>query len=331
MGANRRVDPKRSDEYVLGPGDVIQIVVWRNEHLSKTLPVRPDGKISLPLVDDLQASGVTPSQLKEMIAKGLKQFIDNPIVTVIVSEVNNYKVSVLGEVKKPGVYLLKGRTTLLEAISMAEGFTEFATTNNILLMKTANRPAVSFRLPCLRQRRKPRPKRLSRSRRYHHREMSSPITSGNEPLFAPAGEGYGGIRGRLIFLPRAAVVLFFRLFFLPLFLLQADPVAAQLSLESDPIPPFGSRAAAASVHPFARSHLRIRRQYPPPGCEPDLRSYHAGAAGVQSSGGAGAGAMGDRSEGGVRFLPRPSRFVDLRSRPDHRHPLDPPALGRLDL
>lgn len=133
MGA--KADSKRSDEYVLGPGDVIQIVVWRNEHLSKTLPVRPDGKISLPLVDDLQASGVTPSQLKEMIAKGLKQFIDNPIVTVIVSEVNNYKVSVLGEVKKPGVYLLKGRTTLLEAISMAEGFTEFATTNNILLMK----------------------------------------------------------------------------------------------------------------------------------------------------------------------------------------------------
>lgn len=133
MGA--KADPKRSDEYVLGPGDVIQIVVWRNEHLSKTLPVRPDGKISLPLVDDLQASGVTPSQLKEMIAKGLRQFIDNPIVTVIVSEVNNYKVSVLGEVKRPGVYLLKGRTTLLEAISMAEGFTEFATTNNILLMK----------------------------------------------------------------------------------------------------------------------------------------------------------------------------------------------------
>lgn len=128
---------KRPDEYVLGPGDVIQVVVWRNEHLSKTVPIRPDGKISLPLVDDLQAAGTTPSQLKEMVAKGLRHYIDNPIVTVIVSEVNNYKVSVLGEVKKPGVYLLKGRTTVLEAISMAEGFTEFATTNNILLMKRA--------------------------------------------------------------------------------------------------------------------------------------------------------------------------------------------------
>lgn len=128
---------KRADEYVLGPGDVIQVVVWRNEHLSKTVPIRPDGKISLPLVDDLQAAGTTPSQLKEMVAKGLRHYIDNPIVTVIVSEVNNYKVSVLGEVKKPGVYLLKGRTTVLEAISMAEGFTEFATTNNILLMKKA--------------------------------------------------------------------------------------------------------------------------------------------------------------------------------------------------
>jgi len=132
-----RIDARRAEEYVLGPGDVIQIVVWRNEHLSKTLPIRPDGKISLPLVDDMQAAGVTPSQLKETIAKGLRQYIDNPIVTVIVAEVNNYKVSVLGEVKKPGVYLLKGRTTVLEAISMAEGFTEFATTNNILLMKKA--------------------------------------------------------------------------------------------------------------------------------------------------------------------------------------------------
>jgi polysaccharide biosynthesis/export protein len=135
---------KRADEYVLGPGDVIQVVVWRNEHLSKTLPVRPDGKISLPLVDDVQAAGMTPSQLKETLSKGLRQFIDNPIVTVIVSEVNNFKVSVLGEVKKPGVYLLKGKTTVLEAISMAEGFTEFATTNNILLMKKAKGERLRF-------------------------------------------------------------------------------------------------------------------------------------------------------------------------------------------
>ncbi|MBI3802499.1 MAG: polysaccharide biosynthesis/export family protein [Nitrospirae bacterium] len=135
MGAKVEPGKQRFEEYTLGPGDVIQIVVWKNEHLSKTLPIRPDGKISMPLVDDIQAAGMTPSQLKETIAKGLRHYIDNPIVTVIVSEINNYKVSVLGEVKKPGVYLLKGRTTILEAISMAEGFTEFATTNNILLMK----------------------------------------------------------------------------------------------------------------------------------------------------------------------------------------------------
>lgn len=139
-----RSQGKRPDEYVLGPGDVIQIVVWRNEHLSKTLPVRPDGRISLPLVDDVQAAGMTPSQLKETISKGLKHFIDNPIVTVIVSEVNNFKVSVIGEVKKPGVYLLKGKTTVLEAISMAEGFTEFATTNNILLMKKTKGERLRF-------------------------------------------------------------------------------------------------------------------------------------------------------------------------------------------
>ena len=132
-----RPDGKKSDEYVIGPGDVVQIVIWRNEQLSKTVPVRPDGKISLPLVDDVQAAGMTPSQLKEIIARGLRHYVDNPIVTVIVSEINNFKVSVLGEVKKPGVYLLKGKTTVLEAISMAEGFTEFASTGNILLLKKA--------------------------------------------------------------------------------------------------------------------------------------------------------------------------------------------------
>lgn len=139
-----RSEGKKTEEYVIGPGDVLQIVIWKNEHLSKTIPVRPDGRISLPLIDDVQAAGATPSQLKEVIAKSLRHFVDNPIVTVIVSEVNNFKVSVLGEVKKPGVYLLKGRTTVLEAISMAEGFTEFATTSNILLMKKAKGQRLRF-------------------------------------------------------------------------------------------------------------------------------------------------------------------------------------------
>jgi len=128
-------DAHRHEDYTIGPGDVVQIVVWKNEHLSKTIPVRPDGKISLPLLDDIQAAGLTPVQLKDTVANGLRHYIDSPVVTVIISEINNYKVAVLGEVKKPGVYSLKGKTTIVEAISLAEGFTEFASTNNILLVR----------------------------------------------------------------------------------------------------------------------------------------------------------------------------------------------------
>jgi polysaccharide export outer membrane protein len=126
-----------SENYVIGQGDVLEVFVWRNEQLSREVTVRPDGKVSLPLIQDLQAEGFTALQLKDQITRKLKQYVQNPTVTVIVNEINSYKVSVLGKVASPGVYAITTRTTLVEAISMAGGFTEWANKRKITVIRSA--------------------------------------------------------------------------------------------------------------------------------------------------------------------------------------------------
>ena len=122
------------ENYVIGKGDVLNVFVWRNEQLSSEVVVRPDGKISLPLLQDLQAEGLTALQLKEEITRKFSEDLNNPRVTVIVNEINSYKVSVLGKVTSPGVYPISGDTTLVEAISMAGGFTEWANKRKITVI-----------------------------------------------------------------------------------------------------------------------------------------------------------------------------------------------------
>jgi polysaccharide export outer membrane protein len=124
-----------SDQYTIGPEDVLHIYVWKEEQLTKTVPVRMDGKISLPLVDDIQASDLTPLQLKEVIIKKLKGFIDNPTVSVTVMEANSFKVYVSGEVKQPGAHRLRSETTLLQLMTMVGGFTDWADRKNILIIR----------------------------------------------------------------------------------------------------------------------------------------------------------------------------------------------------
>jgi len=124
-----------SDQYVIGPEDVLSINVWREEALSRQVPVRSDGKISLPLVDEVHAAGLTPLQLKEKLTLRLKEFIDNPNVSVIVVQANSQKVYVSGEVRTPGVYQLRGETTLLQVIPMAGGFTEWADQKKIVVIR----------------------------------------------------------------------------------------------------------------------------------------------------------------------------------------------------
>jgi len=114
---------------------VLSINVWREEALTRQVPVRRDGKISLPLIDEIHAAGLTPLQLKEKLTLRLKDFIDNPNVSVIVTEANSQKVYVSGEVKTPGVYPLRGETTLLQIIPMAGGFTEWADQKKVLIIR----------------------------------------------------------------------------------------------------------------------------------------------------------------------------------------------------
>ncbi len=122
-------------EYVIGPGDILQVSVWKNDTLSRIVPVRPDGKISMPLLHDINASGLTAMQLRDKIARALAEFLPNPEVSVSVNEVRSMHVSVLGEVQKPGVLELRGATTILEAIAMAGGFRDFASPSKIVVLR----------------------------------------------------------------------------------------------------------------------------------------------------------------------------------------------------
>ena len=122
-------------DYIIGPEDVLDITVWKNADLSKTVQVRPDGRISLPLIGDVAAVGRTSDQLTHEISNRLKAYMENPTVSIVVKEVNSYTIYVLGEVAKPGRYPLKSKTTLLQAITLASGFTPVASRNRIVVFR----------------------------------------------------------------------------------------------------------------------------------------------------------------------------------------------------
>jgi polysaccharide biosynthesis/export protein len=124
--------------YVIGPQDVLDINVWKETELTKTVPVRPDGKISLPLLNDVQAAGLTPIQLAAEITSQLKKFITEPQVTVIVSQINSQRVYILGEVNRAGAYPLLPGMTVLQALSSAGGFTQFANLKKIYVLREEN-------------------------------------------------------------------------------------------------------------------------------------------------------------------------------------------------
>ena len=125
-----------SKEFLLGPEDILEVSVWRNQDLSRSVVVRPDGKISLPLIGDVQASGLNASQVAAKIAARLTEFKENPTVSVSLKEVNSYFIFVLGEVLKPGKYPLKSYVTVLQGVSMAGGFTPFASKNRMQVIRT---------------------------------------------------------------------------------------------------------------------------------------------------------------------------------------------------
>src|SRR6202011_266022 len=123
-------------EYKIGPQDVLRIDVWKEAEVSRTVPVRPDGKISLPLLNDVQAAGLTPMQLSGVIADGLKKYMNDPQVTVSVSEINSRRIYVTGEVTHAGAFPLLPNMTVLQALSSSGGFTQFAKTKAIYVLRT---------------------------------------------------------------------------------------------------------------------------------------------------------------------------------------------------
>jgi len=122
-------------EYKIGLQDVLRIDVWKEAEVSRAVPVRPDGKISLPLLNDVQAAGLTPTQLSAVIADGLKKFMNDPQVTVSVSEINSRRIYVTGEVTRAGAFPLLPNMTVLQALSSSGGFTQFAKLKNIYVLR----------------------------------------------------------------------------------------------------------------------------------------------------------------------------------------------------
>ena len=135
------LDPRAAEmaaEFQIGPEDLLDISVWKNVELSRVVPVRPDGKVSLPLVNDIQAAGLTPSELRDQIATRLAEYIPAPEVSVMVREVHSRKVAVVGAVKMPGRYEMKSPMTVLEALALAQGLTDFASRDRIVVLREVN-------------------------------------------------------------------------------------------------------------------------------------------------------------------------------------------------
>ena len=123
------------DDYVIGIEDVLNVVFWRDKDMSADVVVRPDGKITLPLINDIVAAGLTPEQLRLAVSKEAEHYVEEPAATVVVKQINSRRVYITGEVGKPGPYPLAGPTSVLQLIAMAGGLREYANKKNIVIMR----------------------------------------------------------------------------------------------------------------------------------------------------------------------------------------------------
>jgi polysaccharide export outer membrane protein len=126
-----------NSSYIIGPDDTLHVAVWKEPDLTATLPVRPDGKISMPLLNDVQAAGLTPMQLSDSLTEKLKKYVTDPRVTVVVTAMNSQRIYVLGEVLHTGAMPLTPDMTVLQALATA-GFTQFANTKGIYVLRQEN-------------------------------------------------------------------------------------------------------------------------------------------------------------------------------------------------
>ena len=134
---DKAVEAAAAPDYVIGPEDVLHIAVWKEADLTATLPVRPDGKISLPLLDDVQAAGLTPIQLSESLTEKLKKFVADPRVTVVVTAINSKRIYLVGEIARSGAMPMLPHMTVLQALSSA-GLSQFANTKRIYVLRSTN-------------------------------------------------------------------------------------------------------------------------------------------------------------------------------------------------
>jgi polysaccharide export outer membrane protein len=132
-------------DYVIGPDDVLSVVFWREKDLTTDVVVRPDGRISIPLLNDVAVTGLTPEQVRDKLTIEAARFVQDPNVTIIVKQINSRHVFITGEVAKPGPYPLTGPTTVLQLISVAGGFLEYADSKNVLIMRNEAGRATSYR------------------------------------------------------------------------------------------------------------------------------------------------------------------------------------------
>jgi polysaccharide export outer membrane protein len=132
-------------DYLIGPEDVLSIVFWRDKEMSTEVAVRPDGKITLPLLNEVRAAGLTPGQLKDLLVEESKKYVEDPNVSVVVKQINSRKVFITGEVNKPGPYPLMAPTTVMQLIIIAGGLREYAHSEDVSIMRTENGRATSHR------------------------------------------------------------------------------------------------------------------------------------------------------------------------------------------
>jgi len=134
------------DQFVIGPEDVLHVEVWKDQDLSRDVTVRPDGMITLPLVGDVHAEGLNVKQLTEVLTKKFAKYIETPNVSVSLTAINSFKVFIVGKVNAPGAFTIRSNTTVLQAISMAGGFAEWATPDKIVLVRQENGQEKHYRV-----------------------------------------------------------------------------------------------------------------------------------------------------------------------------------------
>jgi polysaccharide export outer membrane protein len=135
--ASKSATGVRPDSYIIGAEDVLTVFVWKEPDMTKTVPVRPDGMISLPLIGEIKATGYTPVQLQDVLAESMKKMISDPQVTVVVEKIGSLNFNIVGEVNHPGYFPLTRRMTVLDAIAMAGGFKDFAKSKKVYVLRTA--------------------------------------------------------------------------------------------------------------------------------------------------------------------------------------------------